>query len=688
MAAKATGTVTSAPLLEPVLPRGIGADPPPGGAILDPDTIYAATTICYGIANSFDYAASGSIVGSGAGKVDPSSNGQGHTTAVPGSASTGSASTALAGDAQPVASGDSIDNDGVITSAKPFGYAVGIASGAGYVHNTGTIEETGFGGLGVSLADGGNVANAAAAALIAGYYTGIGIYGGAGSVTNAGTIEGTGSYGAAIEINGFAGMVMNTGTIAAAGYGGIGIYLTSGGSIDNALLIDSAGSYGYAIEIGGAAGSVYNTGTIEAPAYMGIAVSLAEGGLVDNAVSGALITGYYTGIGIYGAPGTVTNAGTIAAANGDGIDLAAGGTVVDAGTIGGNPAAIYFGGTGGNLLELEKGYSLSGSVVGSGRASNTLELSSTLGAVTVRYDGLGLVNFGFVDFAPPGGRDETLLIADTAVLPGTIEGFTAFHDVIDLRQLTADPTGAVFIFDSSTDKLTVTEGTQSVTLQLAGNYSAIHWVSASDGHGGTDLEPACFARGTMILTENGEHPVEALSIGDRVVTFCGKARPIKWVGRRSYKGAFLLRHSDMWPIRVAAGALAPAVPRRHLYLSAHHALFLDGLLIPVECLVNGGSITRCDCPDEIAYFHIELESHDVIMAEGAAAETFVDCGNRGIFHNACEFALLYPAEEARRQGFWAPRVEAGGELEAVRRRLRAREHGGLRFAEARRRQAR
>lgn len=148
------------------------------------------------------------------------------------------------------------------------------------------------------------------------------------------------------------------------------------------------------------------------------------------------------------------------------------------------------------------------------------------------------------------------MIGDTAALPGTIEGFDAYHDIVDIRQLT-DPGAAVFNFDTATDKLTVTEGAQSVTLQLAGNLSGIVWQAGTDGHGGTDIEPPCFARGTLILTGHGEVPVEAWQIGDVVATLAGDLRPVKWIGRRSYRGAFLLRNSEVWPIRVTAGALGP-----------------------------------------------------------------------------------------------------------------------------------
>jgi hypothetical protein len=60
-----------------------------------------------------------------------------------------------------------------------------------------------------------------------------------------------------------------------------------------------------------------------------------------------------------------------------------------------------------------------------------------------------------------------------------------------------------------------------------------------------------------------------------------------------------------------------------LFLSQYHCLYLDGILIPVVDLLNNSSITRCSAEDlrEIEYFHIKLDRHSVIYAEGAACET-------------------------------------------------------------------
>jgi hypothetical protein len=83
------------------------------------------------------------------------------------------------------------------------------------------------------------------------------------------------------------------------------------------------------------------------------------------------------------------------------------------------------------------------------------------------------------------------------------------------------------------------------------------------------------------------------------------------------------------------------------------------------------SIVQLDQVDSVEYIHIELETHDVILAEGAPSETFVDDQSRGMFHNASEYARLYPNAAIEPARYCAPRLEDGEEVEAVRRRLAA-----------------
>ena len=162
---------------------------------------------------------------------------------------------------------------------------------------------------------------------------------------------------------------------------------------------------------------------------------------------------------------------------------------------------------------------------------------------------------------------------------------------------------------------------------------------------GTGFEAPCYGRGTLILTDRGEVPVEELAIGDLIMTKSGWLRPIKWIGHRSYDGRFIRGKREVLPIIVSAGALEEGVPARDLWVSPEHALYIDRLLVPAKLLVNGMTIIQVEAVERLEYFHIELEGHDVIFAEGAPAESYVECDNRLMFHNGAEYAALYPERQ-------------------------------------------
>ena len=135
---------------------------------------------------------------------------------------------------------------------------------------------------------------------------------------------------------------------------------------------------------------------------------------------------------------------------------------------------------------------------------------------------------------------------------------------------------------------------------------------------------ACFLTGTKILTANFERAVEDLRAGDTLPTISGGTRTIKkirsWTAERRGNEKW---SDDVAPIKVCQGALGPNQPQRDLYLSPNHALYVDGVLIPARNLVNGRSIVRCSDYDRdlITYFHIELEDHQIIWANGAPVES-------------------------------------------------------------------
>ncbi|MGI4957838.1 MAG: Hint domain-containing protein [Janthinobacterium lividum] len=395
------------------------------------------------------------------------------------------------------------------------------------------------------------------------------------------------------------------------------------------------------------------------------------------------------------AGGTVVNAtGAVIASNGgDGIQVLGGpATITDAGTISGSTYAIRFSGNYDYRVILDPGALLIGKVLG-GLSSNTLELAagSAGGMGTVTAFGAEFIRFGSIvldqnarwllDGASPAsgqvltlaGTNHILALNDTAAFSDTIAGFGR-TDTLDLRDVAYDAGARASL---SGDTLTIKSGAVSDTLvlQTPGGYVGDYFHLANDGHGGTRVTvngTPCYCRGTLILTNRGEIAVEALRIGDRLMTHTGEARSLRWIGTRSYSGRFAAGNHDVLPVMIQKDALADGMPRRDLMVSPLHAMYLDGMLVPAASLVNGSSILQARTIDRVDYFHLELATHDVIIAEGAPSESFVDDGSRGMFQNAAEYSLLHPNTARSAPRYCAPRVDQGERVEAVRQRLQAR----------------
>ena len=184
--------------------------------------------------------------------------------------------------------------------------------------------------------------------------------------------------------------------------------------------------------------------------------------------------------------------------------------------------------------------------------------------------------------------------------------------------------------------------------------------------------PNCFGRGTLILTADGEVPVESLAIGALVMTANG-ALPVKWVGRQTFRrNASASWHPGVVPIRVSRFAIDDQTPQRDLYLSQEHGLLIDGVLIPVKHLVNGRSIAFDDnakMSETIEYFGVELDTHEVIFAEGTAAETFQYGGGQIVWDNLDDYQELYGSEHEVMPAF-APICRYNGGRAEVRGLLR------------------
>jgi hypothetical protein len=183
----------------------------------------------------------------------------------------------------------------------------------------------------------------------------------------------------------------------------------------------------------------------------------------------------------------------------------------------------------------------------------------------------------------------------------------------------------------------------------------------------------CFLKGTRIHTAEGERKVENLAVGDLLPTLFGGMRPIQWVSRYAYKKSDPAKPWARYarPVRIARSALAPGVPRADLFVTSGHALLIDDVLVLAGDLINGTTITlyAADEFDELKFFHIKLETHDVICAEGAPCETQLTVEETA--SNFAEYYRLYGTPNAEEEVCCVPLLSYQGRRGQIRSRVRS-----------------
>ena len=144
--------------------------------------------------------------------------------------------------------------------------------------------------------------------------------------------------------------------------------------------------------------------------------------------------------------------------------------------------------------------------------------------------------------------------------------------------------------------------------------------------------PVCFARGTLILTDRGARPVETLNIGDVLMTLDHGPRPIRWIGWQPITADEMARSDRFRPVRIAAGALGQGLPHADLVVSPQHRLLVrsriverlfgqDEVLLPAIRLLGLPGIERDRSDGGVDYYHILMDAHEVLIANGAPSES-------------------------------------------------------------------
>ncbi len=312
-------------------------------------------------------------------------------------------------------------------------------------------------------------------------------------------------------------------------------------------------------------------------------------------------------------------------------------------------------------------------------AGGTIDIAALVnGSGTIELSGSGVVDLHsavsateIIDFTGAG----SLILDQPAFVPATINGF----GTSDRIQLGIAATGVSYT-DGDLKMQAVGGGT--FDLAVTGQSSLADFVITT-GTASTTIQLACFATGTRLATTHGAVPVEALREGDMMLADGNDALPIVWIGRRTLDCHRHPAPHKVWPVRIAAGSFGDGTPCSDLYLSPDHAVFVNGVLIPVKYLVNGRTIAQ-EPVDSITYWHIELPRHAVLLAEGLPAESLMPGSDRSGFENGGRVVTLHPDFTSLQ---WeshgcAPLQVTGPAVHAARRMLEDRaerhSHSGVR----------
>ncbi|GJE70061.1 Hint domain-containing protein [Methylorubrum podarium] len=378
---------------------------------------------------------------------------------------------------------------------------------------------------------------------------------------------------------------------------------------------------------------------------------------------------YGSGITIgNGAALTVGAAGSLsgAVANTGTLTFAASGDLIAANAISGT-GSVEQAGSGTLTLTGDNTYS-GGTVIRSG----------TLAVTDADSAGSGIINF----IGRPGGGSARLELGINAQVNNATFGNLLVNLGPGAEIGLAGLSGASADYDEGAGLLTVTGTRTGNSTQVVQNFRLISANLTTvgvqdDGNGGTVIL-LCFTTGTRIRTDRGEIAVEDLRVGDRAVTVSGALRPITWIGRREIVAEAGSLPFHQQPVRIRAGAFGRGLPARDLSLSPGHPVLVGaeadgegGVLVPVMCLINGTTITR-EPRAGVTYWHVELDAHDILLAEGLPAESYIDGGDRAFFIEASDHALHDPDfVPAGWGGRCRPVAVEGAIVEAERMRLGA-----------------
>lgn len=321
--------------------------------------------------------------------------------------------------------------------------------------------------------------------------------------------------------------------------------------------------------------------------------------LIYGGTGSDTLAGGYGNDSVYGGADADTilgSSGTDTLYGDTGTDLIYGGTGDD----------VLYGGQGGDSLFGDGGTdSLEGN-------SGDDELNGGAGADTV-YGGTGNDSITATSgddtiYGQSGDDLVTLLGPNNFILYGGEDPGDTDYDVLDVSTLGSGGQVTAITYDSGDDE----SGTITFSNGDVATFSGFEHV-------------ICLAKGTRVSTAQGYRRVENLRPGDLLLTKDRGAQPLRWIGHRDVPAV-----GPSAPVVFAPGALGNT---RTLRVSPQHRMLITGwkaemlfgeteVLIAAKHLVDGIEVTQKHGGD-IEYFHLCLDRHEIIFAEGAETESFL-----------------------------------------------------------------
>lgn len=230
------------------------------------------------------------------------------------------------------------------------------------------------------------------------------------------------------------------------------------------------------------------------------------------------------------------------------------------------------------------------------------------------------------NFSIDGGPDQVFdSVANYNATITFIDGTTANITAVVFQDTNGNTYWAPEFSGNGDQTLMESAGIRSLTLNSVNGANAIGL--AGDRESWNFV--TCYVAGTRIATQGGDCLIDDLSVGDLVLTRDHGAQAIRWIGKSTVKGA-----GKLAPVRIAAGALGADSPKRDLYVSRQHRVLLASrvcermfgsaeILVPAIKLISLPGISVAETAEDVTYYHLMTDDHQVIYAEGAASETLL-----------------------------------------------------------------